>query len=288
MSPEVIVGNILNGLALGMILFMLTGGLSITMGLMGIVNLSHGALYMFGGYVGWTVANTLGANYGLAVLAGGLAAGLIGLAMQRGLLDFMYKLTNEQVVATIGVLYILQNLTLLIWHNQNLSPFTAPLFSGTVPLFRFTYPVSRISIIGIGIAIFFVLWWVLEKTRLGAIIRAGMDDKELTEALGINTRRITYMVFSFGAFMAGIAAVIGVQMLSMYVGMVWDILLLALIVLVVGGVGSIKGALVGALLVGIVDSFGRILFPSLSMSLIYITMIVVLMVRPLGLVPRRG
>ncbi len=283
---EFVVISLLNGISFGMILFLLTIGLSLTLGLMGIVNLSHGVLFMVGGYVGWTVAVQLGLNYWLAVLLGGIAAGLVGLAIERGFLRFLYKLMNEQVMLTIGFIYILTNLSLWVWGGLPRAPFTASVLSGSFPIGDWTYPVHRIATIGIGLIFVIGLWWLLEKTRVGAIVRAGMDDKEMVAGLGINLGRVTYLIFFLGAFMAGIAGVIGAQTLAVNLAMGWDILLLALIVLVVGGIGSMPGALLGAMVIGLINAFGIALFPEIAMFLMYLVMIIVLLVKPSGLLPR--
>ncbi|GAI67253.1 unnamed protein product [marine sediment metagenome] len=283
---EFVVISLLNGISFGMILFLLTIGLSLTLGLMGIVNLSHGVLFMVGGYVGWTVAVQLGLNYWLAVLLGGIAAGLVGLAIERGFLRFLYKLMNEQVMLTIGFIYILTNLSLWVWGGLPRAPFTASVLSGSFPIGGWEYPVHRIATIGIGLIFVIGLWWLLEKTRVGAIVRAGMDDKEMVAGLGINLGRVTYLIFFLGAFMAGIAGVIGAQTLAVNLAMGWDILLLALIVLVVGGIGSMPGALLGAMVIGLINAFGIALFPEIAMFLMYLVMIIVLLVKPSGLLPR--
>jgi len=158
--------------------------------------------------------------------------------------------------------------------------------SGSFPIGDWYYPVHRIATIGIGLILAIALWWLQEKTRVGAIVRAGMDDKEMTTGLGINQGRVTYLVFFLGAFMAGIAGVVGTQLLGVNLDMGWDILLLALIVLVVGGIGSIQGALLGAMVIGIINAFGVALFPEIAMFLMYLVMIIILLIKPTGLLPR--
>ncbi len=255
---------------------------------MGIVNLAHGALFMVGGYVGWTIGVQLGLNYWAAVFTGGLAAGLIGLAIERVFLRSLYKLINEQVMLTIGFIYVLVNISLWIWGGMARSAFTAPAWAGSFAVLDLQYPVHRLATVGIGLVLVVGLWWLQEKTRLGAIIRAGMDDKEVASGLGVNMGRTMYLVFFFGAFMAGVAGVLGAQTLGVNLDMGWNILLLALIVVVVGGIGSIQGALAGAMLIGTMDAFGRAFLPELAMFFMYLVMIILLLVRPSGLLPRGG
>ena len=283
---EFVVVSLLNGISFGMVLFLLTIGLSITLGLMGIINLSHGALFMVGAFVGWMLVTQLGYSYWLALLAGTITAGLVGLAIQQGFLRYLYKLINEQVLLTIGFIYILMNLSLWIWGGRARLPYHASILSGSFSIVGWEYPIHRMFTIGVGVILVFGLWWLLERTRVGAIVRAGMDDRETATGLGINLGRINYLVFFLGALMAGFAGVIGAQMMGPRIGMGWDILLFALIVLVVGGMGSIKGALLGAMIIGLVDAFGRALFPDLAMFTMYLVMIIILLVRPVGLLPR--
>lgn len=279
--------SLLNGISLGMVLFMLTIGLSLTLGLMGIINLTHGAFFMVGGYVGWTIAVKLGASYWLAVVAGGIVAGTIGLLIERGFLRILYKRINEQVMLTVGFIYIIANLGLWVWGGAVRSPFTDPLLSSSFPLFDVTYPLHRISTIGIGAIIIIGMWWLQEKTRFGAIMRAGMDNKEIVTVLGINIVRASSIAFFLGAFLAGIGGVFGAQTLGINLDMGWSVLLLALIVLVVGGMGSIQGTLIGAMVIGIVDAFGKALFPQMAMFLMYFVMVIILFFKPTGLMPRR-
>jgi len=284
---EFVVLSLLNGISLGMVLFLLTVGLSIILGLMGIINLAHGALFMVAGYVGWTLVVQLDYSYWLALLAGMMVAGLIGLAIEQGFLRHLYRLVNEQVLVTIGFVYILTNLSLWIWGGRSRLPYHPSLLEGISSVAGFEYPIYRMFIIGVGVVMVFAIWFLLERTRIGAMVRAGMDDRESATGLGINLLRINHIIFFLGTLLAGFAGIIGAQMMGPRITMGWDILLFALIVLVVGGTGSIQGALVGAMLIGIVDAFGRALFPDLAMFFMYIVMILVLMVKPHGLMPRR-
>jgi len=287
MDIDVFVLNLLHGLSFGMVLFLIAAGMSIVIGIMGIINLAHGALYMFGGYVGWTIAIKYGLNFWLAVLAGGLAAAGVGLIIERGFLRHLYKQLNEQVLLTFGFVYIITNVCLWIWGGGAKMPFTAPELSGNINIAGITYPLARIAIIIIGLFLAVFLWWLQDKTRIGAMVRAGMDNKEMTMGLGINLERITIGVFLLAAFIAGAAGVIGAQLWGAYSHMGLEILLFALIIIIVGGIGSIQGALVGALLIGVIDAFGKALFPQFAMFTMYVAMMIILIVKPSGLIGRK-
>jgi len=279
--------NLLNGMSYGMVLFLIASGMSIVLGAMGITNLAHGAFYMVGAFVGWTVAVKCGATFGLGILAGGLSAGLVGLAIERGLLRHLYKQPNEQVLLTFGFVYILSNVCLWVWGGWPRMPFTAKFLVGSFEIMGRAYPKARIAIILIGLILAVGLWWLQDRTRMGAIVRAGMDDKETTMGLGINLELAFAVIFFISSFIAGAAGVIGAQLLGVRTDLGLEVLLLALIVIIVGGVGSIQGALLGGILIGVVDAFGKAVFPQLAMFTMYLTMIIVLIVRPTGLLGRK-
>jgi branched-chain amino acid transport system permease protein len=284
---EQVIINLLNGLSYGMVLFLIASGMSVVMGAMNIINLAHGVLYMVGGYVGWTIAVKLGAPFALGLLTGGLAAGFTGLVIERGFLRHLYRQTNEQVLLTFGFVYILTNLSLWVWGGWPRMPFTAKVLSGSIEILGKAYPKARLAIIFIGFVLAIVLWWLQDRTRVGAMVRAGMDNKEMTMGLGINLERVFSLVFFVASCIAGVAGVLGAQLLGVYNALGLEILLLALIVIIVGGVGSVQGALIGGILIGVIDAFGRALFPKLAMFTMYFTMIIILLVRPSGLLGRR-
>jgi branched-chain amino acid transport system permease protein len=284
---EQVIINLLNGISYGMVLFLIASGMSVVMGAMNIINLAHGVLYMIGGYVGWTAAVKFGAPFGLGLLTGGLAAGLIGLVIERGFLRHLYKQPNEQVLLTFGFVYILTNLCLWVWGGWPRMPFTAKVLTGSIEIMGKAYPKARLATIVIGFVLAILLWWLQDKTRIGATVRAGMDNKEMTMGLGINLERVFASVFFVASCIAGVAGVLGAQLLGVYNALGLEILLFALIVIIVGGVGSVQGALLGGLLIGVIDAFGRALFPRLAMFTMYFTMIIILLVRPSGLLGRR-
>ncbi len=284
---ELVLASLTNGISFGMILFLIASGLSVAMGLMGITNLAHGALYMVGAYVGWTIAVQLKMNFWLAVVVGGIAGALVGLLIERIFLRRLYKQPNEQVLLTFGFVYILSNLVIWIWGGHRRLQFTAPALYGSTDIAGMPFAKDRLAIIAIGIVIAIILWYLQDKTRMGAIVRAGMDDKEMTTGLGINLELVFTIVFFLAAFIAGVAGVIGAQVLGAYSWLGTDILLYALIVVVVGGLGSVQGALLGGLVIGLIDTFGKALFPQLAMFTIYLAMIVILLAKPSGLLGRK-
>jgi branched-chain amino acid transport system permease protein len=284
---DVVVRNLLNGISYGMVLFLAGSGMSVVMGVMGITNLAHGALYMVGGYIGWTITIQYGLSFWLGVLLGGLVSGLCGLIIERGFLRYLYKQPNEQVLLTFGFVYILTNLCIWIWGGRHRMQFTSRSLSGLWDIFGLPYPIARIVIILIGLAVGIVLWWLQDRTRMGAIVRAGMDDKEMTKGLGINLERVSMFVFFLSAFIAGMAGVIGAQLMGVHSVLGLDILLLALVVVIVGGMGSVQGSLLGGVLIGLIDTFGKSLFPQMAMFTMYFAMIVILILKPSGLLGRK-
>ncbi len=283
---SLILANLLNGLSYGCILFLLGTGLSLTMGLMRIVNLAHGALYMVGAYVGYTAAQYTH-NFLIGIIAGGIVAGLIGLIIETGFLRRLYRRELDQVLLTIGFIYILANAAQWIWGPIPKSDIVPSAFTGSIPVGNVTIPVFRIMIIVFGLAAAVILWLFQEKTRTGAIIRAGMDNKDMAMGLGINLKMVFTGVFALGAFIAGFCGLLGAQLLGINLSVGWDTLILAMIVVIVGGTGSIQGALVGGLIIGLVDSYGKVFFPALASYTIYFVLIIILLFRPAGLMGRK-
>ena len=285
---DILILNVLNAISYGAILFLLASGFSLIFGVMGVLNLSHGALYMVGAYVGWTVAVKNGLDFWLGALAGGMVAGLLSLVMEAGFFRRLYKLLNEQMLLTFGFVYIIDNLARWIWGPLYKAPFTAPFLSGSFNLIGSMYPTVRIAIIFIGIVIALGLWWLQDKTRVGAMVRAGMDDKETALALGINLPLISTVTFFVGSFLAGFAGVIGAQVIGVYPEMSMRVMLLVLAVIIIGGVGSVQGTLLGAGIIGTIDSFGKALFPDYAMFTVYLAMIIVLLIKPNGILGRQA
>jgi branched-chain amino acid transport system permease protein len=254
---------------------------------MGIVNLAHGVIFILGGFVGLAIAKWTG-SFLLAILAGAAASGVAGLAIERGFLRFLYKQDLPQVLVTFGFVYIITNLMLWICGPHPRSAFVPSYFAGSIVIAGVSFPFHRFAIIAIGAAICAILWWLQEKTKIGAIIRAGMDNAEMVGSLGINLTPINVGAFFFGSAIAGASCVIGVQLFgSVNFGDGMDMLLVAIAVVIVGGVGSVQGSLVGALLVGIIDTFSRVYVPVMAQYTMYLVLILVLVVRPSGLLGRK-
>lgn len=277
----------LSGAAFGVVLFLMATGLSIVLGLMGIINLAHGAIFIAGLYVGVTV-NTWTGNFFYAVIAGSLTSGLIGLLLERGFLRLLHKQVLAQILVTFGFVYIIANSITWIWGNWPKSPMVPSLLAGTITIGDYQFPFYRLIVIGAGAVICAALWWLQDKTKIGGIIRAGMDDEQMTSGMGINLTPYTIGAFSFGSFLAGLGGAIGMPVLgSVYAADSLELFLLALAVCIIGGIGSVQGALAGALLIGIITSFGALYFQELAMFTMYLLMVIVLVLRPQGLLGRQ-
>jgi branched-chain amino acid transport system permease protein len=282
-----LIGTLVNGIAYGMILFLMACGFSLIYGVMGILNLAHGALYMLGAYFGLTIAILGGtSNFLLATLIGAVGAGLMGIFWERLFLARLYKQIPEQVLLTLGLVYIFSNLVLWVY-GPMAKMGTPPNFaSGFVHILGTSIATYRLLLILIGIVVAIGMFFFQERTRYGAIIRAGLSDKEMTIALGINYGFVSSLVFFLGAFMAGLAGFLGAPIIGALPTMSFDILLFAVAVVVIGGTGYVEGALLGAIFIGLIDSFGKVYFPDFAMFTIYIAMVIILLVRPIGLLGR--
>ncbi|HEY4855955.1 MAG TPA: branched-chain amino acid ABC transporter permease [Xanthobacteraceae bacterium] len=272
----------LNGISFGMLLFLLAAGLSLIYGLMKILNLTHGSFYLWGGYVGLLVVRATG-NLFLAALASGLAIAFIGALMERFLLRRLYRQELPQTLLTFGFLFIFSDLGIFIWGGN---PQTIPrpaMLSQSVQLGEFFYPSYRLFIIAFGFLVAGLLWWIQEGTRIGAMLRAGVDDEEIARALGINVSLLFTAVFALGAFLAALGGTMGGPIMGVYPGADFDVMLLGFVVIIIGGLGSLRGALVGGLIVGLLDNFGKVFFPEFALFTIFAPMALILAVRPLGL-----
>ncbi len=271
----------LSGISFAAILFLLTSGLSLIFGVMNIVNIAHGSYYMLGGYIGLTVYNVTG-SYFLALLGGGISIGIIGIAMQRFFLR-TYVEHFPQVLMTMGFALIFRDLALLIWGGDPLS-FPAPaLLQGSIHLGEVVFPIYRLFVILLSIVVAIALWLFNEKTSFGAQLRATVDDKEMATGVGINVPLVSAFMFGLGALLAAIGGVVAAPFFGVYAGADFEVLPLAFLVVIIGGMGSLKGAAVGSILVGLVDNFGKALLPDLSYFTLFLPMANILAIRPTGL-----
>ncbi len=276
----------LNGISMGALLFLLASGFTITFGLARVVNLAHGAFYLLGGYMGLTIL-WVTKSFWLALLAGGLSIVVLNYFCERFLIRKTQGNELGQVLLTVGIVYVIADIALVIWGGNPLRIAQPEIARGSIDLpFGIVYPRYRFLLILFGIIIGAGQWLLYRKTQLGAIVRAGVDNRETVGAMGINIDRLLAMVFAFAAFLAGMSGVAGGAFLTVYPGAEWDILVLALVVVIVGGLGSLEGAMVGSLIVGLVDAYGRWLLPEFSYFVVFGPMAVLLLFRPTGLFGR--
>ena len=281
--------QLLNSLSYGFLLFIITCGISIVFGILGVLNLAHGSIYLLGSYIGYSVIMKAGMPFWVAILAVPLIIAALGFLIEIVLLRPTYKLGHlSQVLLTFGLVYIFHDLFTIIWGKDVLSVNPPEALSSSIEMLGFTFPAYRLALIGIGAIIVLFLWYVQEKTKWGAVVRAGLSDKEMAGALGINIHLVFTLVFVFGSLLAGLGGVLGAPILGTYPGMEFSILILSLVVLVVGGLGSVSGTFMASLLVGFVETFSRYLVPELSLIITFALMAVVLVVRPQGLVGRKA
>jgi len=279
------ISQLFNGVSYGALLFLLAGGLSLIFGMMRIVNMTHGSYYLLGGYVALTVI-WRGGPFVLAAVVGTLAIAVIGIAEWNAFLKRLSGQELGQVLTTMGFALIFQDLALVIWGGD---PYTLPVpavLSGSYVVGRLYFPVYRVFMIAVAMLIALVLWLSLERTRIGAMIRATVDDPEMARGVGINVYAISMAVFALGATLAALAGVVAGGFVGVYPGADFEILPYAFVVVIVGGMGSLKGALIGSLMVGLLDNFGKALFPELSYFTLFAPMAAILAVRPTGLFGR--
>ena len=279
------IAQLFNGLSYGALLFLLAGGLSLIFGMMRIVNMTHGSYYLLGGYVALTVIWRTG-SFALAILVGVLVISLIGVLQWNAFLRRLSGQELGQVLTTMGFALIFQDLALVIWGGDPYTIAVPKALSGSLVVGQLYFPVYRIFIVVVATFIALVLWLTLERTRVGAMIRATVDDPEMARGVGIDVYRISMMVFALGAALAALAGVVAGGFVGVYPGADFEILPYAFVVVIVGGMGSLRGALIGSLMVGLLDNIGKALFPELSYFTLFAPMAAILAVRPTGLYGR--
>jgi len=272
-----------NGISYAALLFLLASGFTLTFGLMRIVNMAHGSYYLLGGYIGLVVAKTTG-SFSLALLAGGAAGALLGFTADK----LLIKRTGEdhlaQVLITTGLAYVVGDLALKVWGGDAQKLPIPMIMRGVVELpGDIVYPVFRLFLTSVGVVVAVLLWLLYRRTQIGAAIRAGVDDREMVSATGIHVDRLFIIVSALASFLAGFSGVLGGAFLTVYPGAEWEILVFALVVVIVGGLGSLQGAMIGALIVGLLDAYGRWLLPEMSYFVLFGPMAILLLFRPRGL-----
>ena len=295
----------LNGLQYSALLFLLSAGLTLVFGIMNVINLTHGSFYMVGAFCAAGAAAATG-SFLAAIVAAVLGAGAYGLLVERLVVRHLYRRDHlDQVLATLGLVLFTNELVTVLFGRSPPFMDIPPALAGSVQVLPgLAYPLMRLAFIGAGVAVAVGLWLLISRTRVGMLVRAGADDREMVDALGVDVKRLYMLVLVLGALLCGFAGVMSAPLLAVQIGMGERILITAFVVIVIGGVGSVRGALLGSLVIGMSDAFARAYIPSLlsqamppqlsdplAASLIsasaYILMALVLLLRPLGLVGRR-
>ena len=276
--------QLLNSVQYGLLLFMLAAGLTLIFGIMGVVNLAHGSFYMLGAYLAWFLASRTG-NLAIAILLGAVLAVAFGLLLEKLLFRHFYHRDHlDQVLLTFGLIYIFEEMRSILWGDDVHGVPVPAILAASVPLTdNLSYPVYRLFMSGVCIALALGLYFLISKTRLGMKIRAGAFNRDMAEALGINIKRIHAVVFALGVGLATVAGMIAAPISSVYPNMGSQVLIMCFVVVVIGGIGSVRGALISALLVGLVDTFGKVLLPQVAGMLVYMLMAAVLLWKPEGL-----
>jgi branched-chain amino acid transport system permease protein len=274
--------QLLNGLSFGMLLFLLAAGLSLIHGLMRILNLAHGSYYVLGAYVALSVVHVT-ENLAVATLAGVAVVTALGVAMERVFLRRVPHDELPQALLTFGFLLIFGDIALWTWGGTPQSLPKPEMLTASVRLGPVMFPSYRLFVLVVGAAVGITLWLLQERTKLGAMVRAAIDDAEIARATGINVSRLNTGVFAVGAALAALGGIMAGPVLGVYPGADFEVLLLAFVVVIIGGLGSLKGAFVGGLLVGCLDNFGKALFPEFALFTIFAPMALILAVRPTGL-----
>lgn len=283
MTPDFALVQGLNGVAYGLLIFLLAAGLSLIFGMMDVINLAHGGFFMVGAYIGYTVSRATH-NFWFALIVAPIGVAILGVLVETQLLRRIYhRPLLDQVVLTFGLNFMIADLVLWIWGADELVLQPPDQFSGAIQVLGNTYPVYRLFVIGVGLLIALLLWTVQRRTRIGSIVRASVADREMVVGLGINVGAVFTGVFAFGAAMAAFGGVIAGPILSLYPGMDGDVLIIALIVVVVGGLGTLTGAFWGGLLIGVAVTFLTVLAPQIALVLLFVVMAAVLLARPNGL-----
>jgi branched-chain amino acid transport system permease protein len=276
--------QLLNSVQYGLLLFMLAAGLTLIFGIMGVVNLAHGSFYMLGAYLAWSLSSATG-SLTVAILLGTVLSVAFGLLLEVVLFRHFYHRDHlDQVLLTFGLIYIFEEMRSILWGDDVHGVKVPDLLAASIPLTdNLSYPVYRLFMSAVCVLLAIGLYLLISRTRLGMKIRAGAFNRDMTEALGVNIKLIHATVFAMGVGLATIAGMIASPISSVYPNMGSQVLIMCFVVVVIGGIGSVRGALIAALLVGLVDTFGKVLLPQVAGMLVYMLMAAVLLWKPEGL-----
>ena len=284
-SPACLISQAAGGLKIGMLLFLVASGLTLVFGVLGVINFAHGALYMLGAYFSWQVMSVTG-HFGLSVILGALGVGIFGLLFERALISRVYNADLlVQILLCYSVVLTLDDLVMIIWGDEFLSSVGVPEVFQVPPLFIFDaiIPPFHLAIIGMSFIVGIILWFIMTKTRFGRLVRAAAVNPKMLEALGVNINLLRAGVFMLGSFLAGLGGALAASLSSVVSGMGNSILIESFIVTVIGGMGSISGAFLASLIIGMARSFGAVAMPLFTDGLMFLIMVLVLILRPQGL-----
>jgi branched-chain amino acid transport system permease protein len=285
MTLAVFLIQCLNALQYGLLLFLVASGLTLIFGVMGVINLAHGSFYMIGAYMAFALAPLMGANFFATLAVGLLLAVLFGYVLEWAFVSFLYQRDHlQQVLMTYGLILVFEETRSLLMGDDVHGVAPPAFLQGSLPLGDLmTYPIYRLFISGVCVAVAIAMYLVLTRTRLGMTIRAGSVNREMTQSLGVNIGLLSRMVFAAGVAIAALAGMVAAPVSSVYPGMGNSVLIICFVVVVIGGIGSIRGALMAALLIGVVDTFGKVLLPQAAGVLVYLMMAAILLWKPDGL-----
>ncbi len=297
MDPYIFLIQLLNGVQYGLLLFLVASGLTLIFGIMGVINLAHGSFYMLGAYLAWSLTAALG-NFWLALLAGFALSVVLGVLLEWLFIRHLYRRDHlQQVLLTYGLILIFSEMRSIVWGDDVHSVAVPAVLAGSIPLTEtLAYPVYRIWLSIVCIALAACMYYLIQHTRLGMMIRAGASNRDMAQSLGIDIGLLYRLVFAFGVALATFAGMLAAPVSSVFPGMGNQVLILCFVVVVIGGIGSVKGAMAAALLIGLVDTFGKVLqveigglrlLPDLAGMSVFVMMAIVLLWRPAGLFVRR-
>ena len=283
-NPVVVARQLLAGVSNGMLLFLISAGLSLIFGVLRIINFAHGALFMFGAFIAVSMMTEGTGAFAAALIGSAAGLAVLGALLEIGLLRRIYHAQHEyQLLLTFALVFILGDVAKLIWGREDHSVSVPSVLTGSARALGLTFPTYRLFLIGVGIVVAIALWWVLHRTRWGVFVRAATMDRGMLSALGVNTRWLFTAVFALGAALAGLGGALAAPIVAVGPGLHVQVIIDAFVVVVIGGMGSVLGALVASLLVGIVNAFGILAIPGAAVVLTFALMAVILIVRPHGL-----